>query len=281
MEILEIINRKQTPAPWEEGEKIPWHEQEFSERMLAEHLSQDHDAASRRTETIDQHVNWIHQELLNKTPTKILDLGCGPGLYSQRLANLGHACLGIDYAPAAIEYARSQADSSGLPCRFVLDDIRSADYGQGYGLVMLIFGEFNVFRTEDAKKILQKSFLSLNSKGMLLLEPHTFDSVKRLGKVSSSWYSSENGLFSPSPHLVLKESRWHSEGNVTVERYYILDAESSEVTSHASSIQAYSLDEYIFLLRDSGFGKIEIHPSLEGDNSKKQDDFFVIAAQKG
>lgn len=281
MDLLDIVKRYQNPQPWSEGEKIPWQDPAFSERMLSEHLSQEHDAASRRSEIIDAHVTWIHQQLLNKTPSKILDLGCGPGLYTHRLSKLGHACLGIDYAPASIEYAKSQADTQGLPCRFVQEDIRASDYGQGYGLVMLIFGEFNVFRPQDAKKILQKSYLSLNSKGLLLLEPHTFESVKRLGESPSTWHSSENGLFSSTPHLVLKENYWDADKKVTTERYYVVDAESGSVATHAASIQAYSLDEYIFLLRECGFGKVEIHPSLDGENNHTRDDFFVLGAQKG
>lgn len=280
MEIIDIVKRNRSPQPWTEGEKIPWHESVFSERMLAEHLSQEHDAASRRSNIIDQQVNWIHQELLDRSPSKILDLGCGPGLYTQRLARLGHACLGIDFAPAAIEYAKSQADAENLPCRFVLEDIREADYGQGYGLVMLIYGEFNVFRPEDARKILQKAFLSLNSKGLLLLEPHTFETVKRLGESSAHWYSSENGLFSSGPHIVLQENYWDSEKKVSMERYYILDAESGQVVTHSASIQAYTLDDYFYMLRECGFGKIEIYPSLLGESHQNQDEFLVIAAQK-
>ena len=59
--------------------------------MLQEHLSQEHDAASRRAPIIDRHVHWIHAALLSSHPTAILDLACGPGLYSSRLARLGHA----------------------------------------------------------------------------------------------------------------------------------------------------------------------------------------------
>ena len=39
--------------------KIPWDEPAFSQRMLANHLSQDHDWASRRQEIIEQQVEWI------------------------------------------------------------------------------------------------------------------------------------------------------------------------------------------------------------------------------
>jgi SAM-dependent methyltransferase len=161
MNLIDIIHRQAFPAPWSEGEKIPWNEPGFSQRMLLEHLSQDHDAASRRIETVERHVAWIHQSILSDQPTKILDLGCGPGLYSSRLAKLGHACVGIDFSPASIAYAQECAQVDKLQCIYDQQDIRVADYGQGYGLVMLIFGELNVFRPTDARFILEKAHRAL------------------------------------------------------------------------------------------------------------------------
>lgn len=115
--------------------------------MLSEHMSQEHDAASRRFEIIDSSpVRWIHDQVLKRKPTRILDLGCGPGLYTHRLASLGHQCVGIDFSPASITYARKQADEAGFDCEYIYQDIRMADYGDEYGLVMSIFGEFNVFQ---------------------------------------------------------------------------------------------------------------------------------------
>ena len=46
MKIIDIIKRTPTPEPWVEGDKIPWNDPDFSERMLREHLTQDHDLAS-------------------------------------------------------------------------------------------------------------------------------------------------------------------------------------------------------------------------------------------
>src|SRR6266542_3437561 len=102
MRLADLALRQCPPEPWREGDNIPWHEPAFSARMLAEHLSQAHDAASRRAATIDRQVAWIHEAVLRGRPTRILDLGCGPGLYTGRLARLGHTCVGIDYSPAAI-----------------------------------------------------------------------------------------------------------------------------------------------------------------------------------
>ncbi|VEA21601.1 SAM-dependent methyltransferase [Salmonella enterica subsp. enterica] len=56
--------------------KIPWDEPAFSQRMLENHLSQDHDWASRRLTVIEQQVTWITRQL--PAGARILDLGCGP-----------------------------------------------------------------------------------------------------------------------------------------------------------------------------------------------------------
>src|SRR5512137_2213612 len=158
MNLHDVILRTPLPKPWAEGDKIPWHDPDFSRRMLREHLSQAHDAASRRTIIIEEHVEWIQRVVLRNRASRVLDLGCGPGLYSSRLAQRGHTCTGIDFSPASIEYARETAQSQHLTCEYQLADLRQAEYGTGYDLAMFIFGELNVFRLEDAQHILGKAY---------------------------------------------------------------------------------------------------------------------------
>ena len=64
MELIDLVNRSSPPLPWTEGDNIPWNEPGFSQRMLKEHFSQEHDDASRRFGTIDRQVDWIHTTLL-------------------------------------------------------------------------------------------------------------------------------------------------------------------------------------------------------------------------
>jgi hypothetical protein len=73
MGLEDLVNRLRSPRPWTEGDNIPWNEPEFSRRMLLEHLSQAHDAASRRFKIIDKHVDWIHTVLLSGQRKRILD----------------------------------------------------------------------------------------------------------------------------------------------------------------------------------------------------------------
>jgi SAM-dependent methyltransferase len=280
MNLLDVVRRRLPPEPWAEGEKIPWSDPGFSQRMLKEHLRQDHDAASRRFVIIEQHVAWIHDQVLSGRPTRILDLGCGPGLYTSRLARLGHTCVGIDYAPAAIAYARQQAERERLKCTYLLEDIRSADYGTGYGLVMFVHGEFNAFRRADAERILRKAYRALTDGGLLLLEPHTFSAVQQVGEAHPSWYSAEAGLFSDRPHVCLQESFWDAERRTATERYMIIDALTGDVTRHASTMQAYTRDEYRSLLGTCGFSEVAFHDSLAGTETVHAGLFALVARKR-
>ncbi len=280
MKLSDIITRTPTPLPWAEGEKIPWDEPGFSERMLREHLAQTHDAASRRFEIIDRQIVWIQKQVLSGTNAQILDLGCGPGFYASRLAALGHTCFGIDFSPASIAYAKKQAEAEKLACTYKRQDIRTAEYGEGYDLALLLFGEFNVFSPQDTQAILAKVYQALNEGGTLLLEPHTFEGIKEIGEQAAMWYTEEEGLFSATAHIYLMESFWNAARTVSTNRYYIIDAATSEVTRYALSAQAYTNEQYQALLASCGFQDIKFYPSLTGLAEESQKDLLAITARK-
>ena len=280
MDLKDIFLRQFPPEPWSEGDNIPWRNPGFSRRMLREHLAQSHDLASRRSDKIEAQVDWIHREVLSRSPTKILDLGCGPGLYASRLARLGHRCVGIDFSPASMEYAKEQAASENLSCGYLHADIRFTEYGFGYGLAMLIFGEFNAFKPSDAAHILAKAHAAMDEGGVLLLEAHTYEAVREFGLRPASWYSAESGLFSDSSHLCLQENFWDAESETVTRRYFIVDESSEEVTRYAQTLKAYTEEQYRAVLEDAGFEDVRFRPSLIGTEDASQSDLLVIAARK-
>ncbi len=280
MRLLDIVHRLPDAIAWHEGDNIPWSEPGFSARMLHEHLTQDHDMASRRSELIDRHVDWIHQEMLACRPSKVLDLGCGPGLYTSRLARLGHVCTGVDYSPASIAHARKQAVNEALDCTYVQQDLRQAELGvEQYELAMLLFGELNVFQPAQIRRLLTNANRALVHGGILLLEPHTYAAVRKMGRSEPTWFSSEGGLFSERPHLVLIENHWNRIDKTTTVRHYVIDAERGDVVRYAQSFQAYLAEEYDAMLRSCGFQGIQMRASV-GDVTDFTDDLLAIVAGK-
>jgi SAM-dependent methyltransferase len=280
VKLSDLIERTPAPVPWTEGGKIPWSDPEFSERMLREHLSQQHDAASRRFQKVSAHVAWIHRELLGERPARVLDLCCGPGLYTSRFARLGHECVGIDYGPASIAFAVRLAQEEKLRCIYLQEDVREARYGAGYALAMLVYGEFNTFRPADARRILLKAHAALEQGGALLLEPKRADAIRRAANSGSRWHSVSEGLFSDRPHLYLEEQFWDEQSRTHTTRYYIVDAATGEVDAHASTQQAYSQDELSELLSECGYHEIQFYSSLMGVPDESQSDFVAVTARK-
>ena len=258
MNIYDIISREIPPASSRGGEKIPWDEPEFSRRMLNNHLSQDHDWASRRRDLISRHVAWLDANL--SPCSRILDLACGPGFYTQALAGQGHDCTGVDFSPASIDYAKEKAAEAGLSINYILEDIRRFNSSDTFDCVMFVFGEFNVFSRDDAVSILANSSRLLKPGGLLVIEGHTFEAVRESGQAAASWWTcgDDSGVLSARPHLCLQENFWDEPGSTALTRYYTIDAENNQVRVFASSMTAYSFSAYEAMLKEAGFGRLMI-----------------------
>ncbi len=278
--VLDIINRIPHPAPWSEGDNIPWNDPEFSERMLAEHLSQDHDLASRKEETIDDQVAWIFSEVLGSKPARLLDLACGPGLYTSRLAGLGCECVGIDFSPASIQHARETAPSGTPACTYHHADVRDGQFGRDFDLVMMLYGQLNVFPRARGLEILTNAHQALKPGGSLLLEIQTPEQLRRGGEAGPSWYSAQSGLFSAEPHLVLQESFWDEESGASTMRFSAIDGATGHVSTYALSNEAYTPQQLTDHLSAAGFTDAQRFPSLRGDADNTDQSLPAIVARK-
>lgn len=251
MRLQDIAARPVPPADWDNWAKIPWDEPEFSGRMLENHISQEHDWASRTGAVIDEQIAFMNNLLPRNE--HILDLGCGPGLYTEKLHALGHRCVGVDFSPASIEYAKNRSDAEGV--EYALCDIRCFQTTETFGAVLILFGELNVFSPVDALAILQTARKRLKPGGKAFVETYCAEALRAIGRMPATWTASPGGLFSDRPHLCLEEHFWNEERAAVMTRYYIADAETAACSEYASLMQAYAQGQYEELFRQAGFQK--------------------------
>lgn len=242
---------------YDEDDGIPWHDPGFGRRMLKVHLSQDHDWASRRFEVIDKHIDWIKRQLPERQ-NKILDLCCGPGFYAHRLAGFGHRCTGVDFSPAAIDYARRQARTDRVDVEYLLEDVRTHEFKDGYDLAMMIFGDFNQFDRTIIIDILKRVVTSLNEGGMLVVEVHTFDDVRCRGMCPPQWHATEEGIFSDEPYRCLQTHEWDDAQCSTSTSFLISDEMGMPIAEYFNTMHAYTDQEYRQMLEAAGLGGIRI-----------------------
>jgi SAM-dependent methyltransferase len=276
MDLEELLSRG-APKPWSHGGKIPWNQPAFSARMLQEHLSQEHDLASRRSGKIDVQVAWLNDEIL-PSRAAVLDLGCGPGLYTSRLARLGHRCVGIDFSPSSIEYARSEMQGEALDCTYRLEDVREADLGSGFDAVLLLYGEFNTFPRCQAEQLLRRIREALTPGGRVVLEVNTDDQVRALGTAGPSWYVAARGLFSDGPYLCLIDRAWRQDECVSAERFTVFCEDSDRPDTYVCTTQGYSDSEYDALLKSAGFDSPQRRVSPADSESEVGGGLLMVTA---
>lgn len=280
MRILDIIDRKSPASSVTEANEIPWFRTDFSERILKEHLTQEHDMVSRNIELIKKQVDWIHNIILKEKTSKILNLCCGPGLYTNMLAKFGHRCKGIDFSPAAIEYAHITKIELMLDCEYILSDIRKVNYGSDFDFAMQLFGEFNTNTKEEASKILKNLNLSLKEGGLLLLELYSYDTIQELGKKVPSWETKKEGDFSSEPYLLLKDHEWVQSESFSVNRFHVIHSENQKIELFTERLQAYTYNEYEKLFAKNGFSIVSKLPSLANERDKTGFNMFGLLLKK-
>ncbi len=253
------LSRRAPPVPWSGVHKIPWHDEAFSRRMLAEHLDQSHDRASRKQAVIEAQVDYLATSVLPEN-ARVLDLGCGPGLYCRELAQRGYRCTGMDYSPASIEYARDHDPDSV----YRLADVLEVDLESGFDMAMMLYGEFQTFPPATAERLLGRMKDAVFPDGAVVLEVQTAQVVHAIGRQPSTWRAMAGGLFCETPHVWLKEHFWLDDERVAVTRHYVLD-EAGSVTEYADTLQSYAEHEFVELFQRLGFRRIARQSSLSSD----------------
>ncbi len=260
---------------WDGAYKIPWNDPKFSARMLEIHLSQDTDLASRNQKTISEQADWIMDNLLRLETSHILDLGCGPGLYADCFADRKHLYRGIDFSPASIRYAKENTRHPGL-CEFTEGDVCTTDFGANNDLIMMLYGELDVFSPAQCESILKRAHAALAGGGALALEVHTEEAVRLAGEQPASWHRAESGLFSDRPHIWLQENHWSEEHGVATQYFHVLEVNGGGVSTMRSTTKAWTDQKRRAMLAEAGFRDIIEH----ADWPRTNEHFKLITARK-
>jgi len=96
-----------------------WANEHTSKQMLEYHLNEAIDVSSRNKNFIERFTEWIVSHFGVNEKTVVADFGCGPGLYTTRLAEQGATVTGIDFSDNSIKYAKQVAEQKGLKINYV------------------------------------------------------------------------------------------------------------------------------------------------------------------
>ena len=134
-----------------------------------DNLEEFSDAANYDLEDASDTGIAFYTALAQETGGPVLEIACGTGRVSVRIARLGFSVTGLDIVPGMIERARSK--SVGLPTRWIVDDALTFDLGEQFRLIFLTGNSFQAFLTNaDQEALLQRVYAHLHDEGLFAFE---------------------------------------------------------------------------------------------------------------
>jgi SAM-dependent methyltransferase len=251
--------------------------------MLDVHLDPSTHMASRGGDVIARHLDWLTAQLAGaRGPgSRILDVGCGPGLYCHELARRGYQATGFDFAPAPLAWARATAEAENLDCRFLDADLTRLpdDFAARVGPVDAItfwFGEFHSFPPAVAAEFMPRLVDCLAPGGLFVLEYQPWDIF--VTENDSEWSARDRSVFCDKPHLWLQEFHWDADARTEVHVHWIIERESGNLKRYIQCHQGWPDDELVALLADSGVVDPVFHPPVTGID--EQFEFPIVVTRK-
>ena len=107
-------------------------------------------------------------------PTSLLDLACGTGSLTCRLADAGIDMIGVDGSADMLAVAMERAADRGQELLFLEQDMRELDlYGTVEGAVCILDGLCHLTNTADIKETLHRLSLFIEPGGLLIFDVNT------------------------------------------------------------------------------------------------------------
>lgn len=121
-------------------------------------------------ERTDKEIQFLVDELGLTKPMSILDVGCGFGRHSIKLAKRGHHVTGIDSMDGFICAAKKRAEYEGLKINFIQKDMRDVQFNEEFDRAILLFTGFGYFSDSENLEVLKNISKALVPDGLFCFD---------------------------------------------------------------------------------------------------------------
>lgn len=198
-----------------------WDDDHISAQMLAAHLAPNMEAASRTHEFIDRSARWIVEVLGLGRGDRVLDLGCGPGLYACRIAHDGVIVHGVDVSRRSVAHARKIAHAANLPATFDVANYLEGDLGGPYNAALLIYEDICALSPQQRAGLLRRVRDSLVPGAALMMDVTAAPRFERERPGIRREVDLDDGFWAEPSYEGVHETFTYPDLRLILERYTI------------------------------------------------------------
>jgi len=274
---LEEINSRPAPFQFYTADEL-WTDEHTSKRMLAYHLNESIDVASRNRSFIERSVKWIVSHFDVDDKSEIVDFGCGPGLYTNRLAEHGATVTGIDFSENSLNYARHIAAKKGLDVNYVLKNYLDFETMDRFDLIIMIMCDFCVLSPGQRKKMLSKFHSLLKPDGSVLLDVYSLKSFSQREESATYEKNQLDGFWSPEDYYGFVNTFKYETEKVVLDKYTVI--EESRMRVVYNWLQYYCKESLVEEFETNGFSVEQLFSDVSGKPYTPESNELAVVAKK-
>lgn len=181
------------------------------------------DIASPRFDIIDQVTYWINSQL-NLSGKRLCDLGCGPGLYTERFAKHDAKVTGVDFSKYTLDYARQQ---SGQSIDYIQADYLLDKLPLEFDVITLIYTDLCVLSPKQRSTQLARMRKMLNPGGHIVIDVAGTGLLDKKEETTLIENKLMNGFWAPGEYTGIQKSFVYDEQFLTLDRYVICEPDET------------------------------------------------------
>lgn len=278
-EQLESTNARPRPFSDYTAEDL-WADPHISEQMLRFHLDGDVALASRTTSFIKRSLRWVTQlaSLNQSSRPRVLDLGCGPGLYANRLALTGAEVVGVDFSERSIRHATDSADPSASPT-YLLGNYLEVDVPGTFDLILLAMCDYCALNPDQRRTLLRRVHTWLRPGGRFVFDVYGLQSLRDRDEGVIYSPNLMDGFWSSGPYHGFHRTFVYEDHALVLDKFDIIEAERSR--SIYNWLQHFDVASITAELETCGLAVNGLFGDLTGAHAIADPREFCVVSQTG
>ena len=274
---LERINQRPKPFEFYTAEEL-WTDKHTSKCMLEFHLNESVDLSSRNKKFIKDSVEWIVTHFKVTNGTKIADFGCGPGLYTSRLAEKGADVTGIDFSENSIKYAKNICRQKKLNINYVRQNYLEFNTDEKFDLITMIMCNFCALSPSQRKILLNKFKKILKSNGSILLDVYSINAYNQREEVATYESNLLDGFWSSEKYYGFLNTFKYEKEQVILDKYTIIENTGTRIIYNW--LQYFEKKSLNKVFQENGFDIEEFYSDIAGKTFTPDSNEIAIVAKK-
>lgn len=274
---LKKINARPVPFETYTAEAL-WTDPHTSAQMLSYHLNAAIDVSSRRAAFIDRSVAWLVDHFAIDTGTRLLDVGCGPGLYTTRLAAAGAQVTGIDFSQRSIDHANATATQKGLTIDHICANYLNFDIDRHFDLIIMIMCDFCALSPDQRTSLLTKIHQFLAPGGAVVLDVYSLSAYDQREEAAIYERNQLDGFWSAADYFAFVNTFKYDSDKVILDKYTIV--EENRIREVYNWLQYFTPEDLETAFRETGFELEGLYGDVSGSSFCEDAPEFAPVARK-